>query len=225
MKRRASQLECNKGAYLAHSPASGPSHTLNGRVWGKLCHRQRPGFTRTQILHRTTLRLAKMNLAIRGIDAQIEFGDSFRNDRHPDLRADYILANPPFNISEWNGDHLRDDKRWVHGIPPVENYTRSGGKGQALRYAAYIRTSDKHTRFPKSGFITGKVRNLVEFVRPAAEPADLIHQAAEKLANGAAAAAHTIVEAASRRSITVRVPQSKHMEYPVIMRCGVVTGL
>ena len=74
---------------------------------------------------------AKMNLAIRGIDAQIEFGDSFRNDRHPDLRADYILANPPFNISEWNGDHLRDDKRWVHGIPPVENYTRSGGKGQA----------------------------------------------------------------------------------------------
>ena len=116
---------------MAHSPASGPSHTLNGRVWGKLCHRQRPGFTRTQILHRTTIRLAKMNLAIRGIDAQIEFGDSFRNDRHPDLRADYILANPPFNISEWNGDHLRDDKRWVHGIPPVENYTRSGGKGQA----------------------------------------------------------------------------------------------
>ena len=69
----------------------------------------------------TTLRLAKMNLAIRGIDAQIEFGDSFRNDRHPDLRADYILANPPFNISEWNGDQLRDDKRWVHGIPPVGN--------------------------------------------------------------------------------------------------------
>ena len=62
-----------------------------------------------------------MNLAIRGIDAQIEFGDSFRNDRHPDLRADYILANPPFNISEWNGDQLREDKRWIHGIPPVGN--------------------------------------------------------------------------------------------------------
>ena len=71
--------------------------------------------------NQTTLRLAKMNLAIRGIDANIEFGDSFRNDRHPDLRADYILANPPFNISEWNGDQLRDDKRWVHGIPPVGN--------------------------------------------------------------------------------------------------------
>ena len=71
--------------------------------------------------NQTTLRLAKMNLAIRGIDAQIEFGDSFRNDRHPDLRADYILANPPFNISDWNGDQLRDDKRWAHGIPPVGN--------------------------------------------------------------------------------------------------------
>ena len=71
--------------------------------------------------NQTTLRLAKMNLAIRGIDAQIEFGDSFRNDRHPDLKADYILANPPFNISDWNGDQIRDDKRWVHGIPPVGN--------------------------------------------------------------------------------------------------------
>ena len=71
--------------------------------------------------NQTTLRLAKMNLAIRGIDAQIEFGDSFRNDQHPDLRADYILANPPFNISEWQGDQLRDDKRWIHGTPPVGN--------------------------------------------------------------------------------------------------------
>ena len=71
--------------------------------------------------NQTTLRIAKMNLAIRGIDAQIEFGDSFRNDRHPDLKADYILANPPFNISEWNGELLRDDKRWVYGTPPVGN--------------------------------------------------------------------------------------------------------
>ena len=71
--------------------------------------------------NQTTLRLAKMNLAIRGIDANIEFGDSFRNDRHPDLKADYILANPPFNISDWSGEQLRDDKRWVHGAPPVGN--------------------------------------------------------------------------------------------------------
>ena len=71
--------------------------------------------------NQTTLRLAKMNLAIRGIEAQIEFGDSFRNDRHPDLKADYILANPQFNVSEWNGDQLRNDRRWVYGRPPVGN--------------------------------------------------------------------------------------------------------
>ena len=69
----------------------------------------------------TTWRLAKMNLAIRGIDARIEPGDSFTNDKHPDLRADYILANPPFNISEWNGEQLKGDERWVHGMPPVGN--------------------------------------------------------------------------------------------------------
>ena len=69
----------------------------------------------------TTWRLAKMNLAIRGIEGQIAHGDSFHNDRHPDLRADYILANPPFNVSDWGGDRLRDDKRWEHGVPPVGN--------------------------------------------------------------------------------------------------------
>ena len=69
----------------------------------------------------TTWRMAKMNLAIRGIEGQIEHGDSFHNDRHPDLKADYILANPPFNVSDWGGDRLRDDKRWQYGIPPAGN--------------------------------------------------------------------------------------------------------
>jgi type I restriction enzyme M protein len=69
----------------------------------------------------TTWRLAKMNLAIRGIDGQIAHGDAFHNDRHPDLKADFILANPPFNISDWGGDRLRDDKRWQFGKPPVGN--------------------------------------------------------------------------------------------------------
>jgi type I restriction enzyme M protein len=69
----------------------------------------------------TTWRLAKMNLAIRGIDAQIAHGDSFHNDRHPDLKADYVLANPPFNDSDWRGEQLRDDKRWVYGVPPAGN--------------------------------------------------------------------------------------------------------
>ncbi len=69
----------------------------------------------------TTWRMARMNLAIRGIEGRIEHGDSFHNDRHPDLRADYILANPPFNVSDWGGDRLRDDKRWEYGIPPAGN--------------------------------------------------------------------------------------------------------
>ena len=69
----------------------------------------------------TTWRLAKMNLAIRGIDAKIAHGDTFHNDRHPDLKADYVLANPPFNDSDWRGELLRDDKRWVYGSPPAGN--------------------------------------------------------------------------------------------------------
>lgn len=69
----------------------------------------------------TTWRLAKMNLAIRGIDAQIAHGDTFHSDRHPDLKADYVLANPPFNDSDWRGELLREDKRWVYGVPPAGN--------------------------------------------------------------------------------------------------------
>ncbi|GIW33854.1 class I SAM-dependent DNA methyltransferase [Meiothermus sp.] len=69
----------------------------------------------------TTWRLAKMNLAIRGIEGQIAHGDTFHNDRFPDLKADFILANPPFNVSDWGGERLRDDKRWKYGVPPVGN--------------------------------------------------------------------------------------------------------
>jgi type I restriction enzyme M protein len=71
----------------------------------------------------TTWRLAKMNLALRGIDANLgpQWGDSFGNDLHPDLRADYIMANPPFNISDWGAERLQDDQRWKFGIPPESN--------------------------------------------------------------------------------------------------------
>ena len=69
----------------------------------------------------TTWRLSKMNLAIRGIDGQIEHGDTFHNDRHADVRADYVLANPPFNVSDWGGERLRDDQRWRYGVPPASN--------------------------------------------------------------------------------------------------------
>jgi len=69
----------------------------------------------------TTWRLAKMNLAIRGIDGQIAHGDTFHDDRHPDLKADFILANPPFNVSDWGGERLAGDKRWQYGTPPKGN--------------------------------------------------------------------------------------------------------
>ena len=69
----------------------------------------------------TTWRLAKMNLAIRGIEGQIAYGDSFHNDRHPDLKADFILANPPFNVSDWGGERLTQDQRWQYGVPPKGN--------------------------------------------------------------------------------------------------------
>jgi type I restriction enzyme M protein len=71
----------------------------------------------------TTWRLAKMNLAIRGIDSNLgpEHADSFHHDLHPDLKADYVLANPPFNDSDWRGDLLKNDKRWQYGVPPSGN--------------------------------------------------------------------------------------------------------
>ena len=69
----------------------------------------------------TTWRLAKMNLAIRGIEGRIAHGDSFHDDRHPDLKADFILANPPFNVSDWGGERLADDQRWRYGVPPKGN--------------------------------------------------------------------------------------------------------
>jgi type I restriction enzyme M protein len=71
----------------------------------------------------TTWRLAKMNLAIRGIEANLgsENADSFHRDLHPDLKADYVIANPPFNDSDWGGERLKDDARWKYGIPPAGN--------------------------------------------------------------------------------------------------------
>lgn len=71
----------------------------------------------------TTWRLAKMNLAVRGIDSDIRWNNegSFHKDELRDLKADYILANPPFNISDWGGERLREDVRWKFGVPPVGN--------------------------------------------------------------------------------------------------------
>jgi len=74
--------------------------------------------------NQTTWRLAKMNLAIRGIDSSnIKWNNegSFLNNAHKDLKADFIIANPPFNDSDWSGDLLKDDARWTYGIPPAGN--------------------------------------------------------------------------------------------------------
>ena len=71
----------------------------------------------------TTWRLAKMNLALRGIEANLgpEWGDSFHADAHPDLKADFVIANPFFNDSKWGGERLRQDQRWKYGVPPAQN--------------------------------------------------------------------------------------------------------
>jgi type I restriction enzyme M protein len=69
----------------------------------------------------TTWKLAKMNLAIRGIESKIGLGDTFHDDKYPDLKADFILANPPFNVSDYGADLLQDDVRWKFGVPPAGN--------------------------------------------------------------------------------------------------------
>ncbi|GAB3129574.1 class I SAM-dependent DNA methyltransferase [Glaciibacter psychrotolerans] len=76
-----------------------------------------------QEMNPTTWRLAKMNLALRGIEANLgpQWGDSFTNDQHPDLRADFVIANPPFNIKNWGAEKLAGDVRWQHGNPPANN--------------------------------------------------------------------------------------------------------
>ncbi len=76
-----------------------------------------------QELMAQTRRLCLMNLAVHGLDGDIgqTYGSTFTNDQHKTLRADYILANPPFNIKDWDGDKLKEDPRWVYGIPPEGN--------------------------------------------------------------------------------------------------------
>jgi type I restriction enzyme M protein len=121
-------------------PFPNPARKIQGRVYDPCCGSgglfvQAERFLEThggrvgelaiygQESNYTTWRLAKMNLAVRGIEADIRWNSegSFRKDELPDLRADFILANPPFNVSDWGGDKLREDARWVYGAPPVGN--------------------------------------------------------------------------------------------------------
>jgi type I restriction enzyme M protein len=102
---------CGSGGMFVNSEKFIEAHS--GRIGDIAIYGQESNYT--------TWRLSKMNLAIRGIDAQIEHGDSFHNDKHPDLKADFVMANPPFNDSDWRGDQLKGDKRWKFGVPPAGN--------------------------------------------------------------------------------------------------------
>ncbi len=102
---------CGSGGMFVQSEAFIAAH--GGRIGDVSIYGQESNYT--------TWRLCKMNLAIRGIDGNIAHGDTFLNDRFPDLRADYILANPPFNLRDWGQDSLKSDPRWRFGTPPANN--------------------------------------------------------------------------------------------------------
>ncbi len=102
---------CGSGGMFVQSEAFIAAH--GGRIGDVSIYGQESNYT--------TWRLCKMNLAIRGIDGNIAHGDTFLNDRFPDLRADYILANPPFNLRDWGQEALKGDPRWAFGTPPANN--------------------------------------------------------------------------------------------------------
>jgi type I restriction enzyme M protein len=104
---------CGSGGMFVQSEKFVESH--GGKVGDIAIYGQESNYT--------TWRLAKMNLAVRGIDADIRWNNegSFHKDELKDLRFDYVLANPPFNISDWGGERLREDARWTYGAPPVGN--------------------------------------------------------------------------------------------------------
>ena len=105
---------CGSGGMFVHSEKFVTSH--QGKVNDISIYGQESNLT--------TWRLCKMNLAIRGIESsQVKWNNegSFLNDLHKDLKADYVLANPPFNDSDWSGELLRNDARWKYGVPPEGN--------------------------------------------------------------------------------------------------------
>jgi len=107
---------CGSGGMFVQSARFKDAHQKTGKKKGDLA-------IHGQELMAATRRLCLMNLAVHGLDGDLgkSYGDTFTNDQHKDLRADYVLANPPFNISDWGGEKLADDPRWVYGIPPKGN--------------------------------------------------------------------------------------------------------
>lgn len=112
-KGRVYDPACGSGGMFVQSEKFVEAH--KGRIGDIAVYGQESNYT--------TWKLARMNLAIRRIDADLgkENADTFHQDLHPDLRADYVLANPPFNISNWGGERLQGDPRWRYGTPPVGN--------------------------------------------------------------------------------------------------------
>jgi type I restriction enzyme M protein len=104
---------CGSGGMFVQSEKFAEEH--EGRIGDIAVYGQESNYT--------TWRLCKMNLAVRGIDADIKWNSegSFHKDELRDLKADFVLANPPFNISDWGGDRLREDVRWKYGVPPASN--------------------------------------------------------------------------------------------------------
>jgi type I restriction enzyme M protein len=104
---------CGSGGMFVQSEKFAEEH--EGRIGDIAVYGQESNYT--------TWRLCKMNLAVRGIDADIRWNSegSFHKDELRDLKADFVLANPPFNISDWGGDRLREDVRWKYGVPPAAN--------------------------------------------------------------------------------------------------------
>lgn len=104
---------CGSGGMFVQSEKFAVEH--EGRIGDIAIYGQESNYT--------TWRLCKMNFAVRGIDSDIKWNSegSFHKDELRDLKADFILANPPFNISDWGGDRLREDVRWKYGVPPAGN--------------------------------------------------------------------------------------------------------
>lgn len=119
----------------------------------------------------TTWRLGRMNLAIRGIEANLgdHADDSFHRDLHPDLRADYVLANPPFNLDDWYSDALRDDPRWKYGLPPAGN----GNFAWVQHFIAHLAPSGMAGFVLANGSLSSKTNGEGEIRRRLVE-ADLV---------------------------------------------------
>mgnify|MGYP002235411659 CR=1 FL=1 len=128
--------------------------------------------------------MAKMNLSIRGIDADLgpKNDDTFFNDLHRTERFDYILANPPFNMSDWGGDKLKDDPRWEYGMPPegnanfawmqhmIHHLSQSGRIGLVLANGSLSSQTNNEGEIRKNIVNAGLVEGIVAMRRSCSSP-------------------------------------------------------